>query len=105
MLVFNMESVSNIDSTGAHELNEWITTWRKSGMDISMTSIKGPVRDVLNRWAVLESVGSDHIFLDDNTAYQHLTMPSMKKPWKNIHHTPPNQIQNNVLKVDIQSIS
>jgi SulP family sulfate permease len=68
MLVFNMESVSNIDSTGAHELNEWINTWRKSGMDISMTSIKGPVRDVLNRWALLESVGSDHIFLDDNTA-------------------------------------
>ncbi|WP_113922924.1 SulP family inorganic anion transporter [Cognataquiflexum aquatile] len=68
MLVFNMESVSNIDSTGAHELNEWINTWRKSGMDISMTSIKGPVRDVLNRWALLESVGTDHIFLDDNTA-------------------------------------
>jgi SulP family sulfate permease len=68
MLVFNMESVTNIDSTGAHELNEWINTWRKSGMDISMTSIKGPVRDVLNRWALLESVGSDHIFLDDNTA-------------------------------------
>jgi len=68
MLVFNMESVSNIDSTGAHELNEWINTWRKSGLDISMTSIKGPVRDVLNRWALLESVGSDHIFLDDNTA-------------------------------------
>jgi SulP family sulfate permease len=22
----------------------------------------------LNRWALLESVGSDHIFLDDNTA-------------------------------------
>jgi len=68
MLVFNMESVSNIDSTGAHELNEWINTWRKSGLDISMTSIKGPVRDVLNRWALLESVGSDHIFLNDNTA-------------------------------------
>jgi SulP family sulfate permease len=68
MLVFNMESVTNIDSTGAHELNEWINTWRKSGMDISMTSIKGPVRDVLNRWALLESVGSDHIFLDDSTA-------------------------------------
>jgi len=68
MLVFNMESVSNIDSTGAHELNEWINTWRKSGLDISMTSIKGPVRDALNRWALLESVGSDHIFLDDDTA-------------------------------------
>ncbi|PRY84896.1 SulP family inorganic anion transporter [Mongoliibacter ruber] len=68
MIVFNMESVTNIDSTGAHELNEWILTWRKSGIDICLSSIKGPVRDVLNRWAILECVGSDHIFIDDNYA-------------------------------------
>ncbi|AFL86028.1 high affinity sulfate transporter 1 [Belliella baltica DSM 15883] len=68
MIVFNMESVTNIDSTGAHELNEWINTWRNSGTDICMTSIKGPVRDVLNRWAILESVGADHVFVDDNSA-------------------------------------
>ena len=68
MIVFNMESVTNIDSTGAHELNEWILTWRKSGIDICMSSIKGPVRDVLNRWGILECVGADHVFLDDNSA-------------------------------------
>ncbi|GAB2631379.1 SulP family inorganic anion transporter [Belliella aquatica] len=68
MIVFNMESVTNIDSTGAHELNEWINAWRKSDIDICMTSIKGPVRDVLNRWAILEAVGADHVFVDDNSA-------------------------------------
>ncbi|MFD2036920.1 SulP family inorganic anion transporter [Belliella marina] len=68
MIIFNMESVTNIDSTGAHELDEWINNWRKIGTDICMTSIKGPVRDVLNRWAILECVGADHVFLDDNTA-------------------------------------
>lgn len=68
MIVFNMESVTNIDSTGAHELNEWIGAWRKSDIDICMTSIKGPVRDVLNRWAILEYVGADHVFIDDNSA-------------------------------------
>lgn len=68
MLVFNMESVTNIDSTGAHEINEWIMSWRKSGIDVSMTSIKGPVRDVLSRWSLLEFVGPDHIFIDDNSA-------------------------------------
>lgn len=75
MLVFNMESVTNIDSTGAHELNEWITYWRKTGIDVSMTSIKGPVRDVLSRWSLLEFVGPDHIFIDDISAlsaYDHV---------------------------------
>lgn len=68
MIIFNMESVTNIDSTGAHELHEWMLSWRKSGIDVCLSSIKGPVRDVLNRWALLEKVGTDHIFLDDNTA-------------------------------------
>ncbi|MCH7411100.1 solute carrier family 26 protein [Belliella sp. DSM 111904] len=68
MIIFNMESVTNIDSTGAHELNEWINNWRKIGTDVCMTSIKGPVRDVLNRWAILECIGADHVFLDDVTA-------------------------------------
>ena len=68
MIVLNMESVPNIDSTGAHELHEWILSWRKIGTDVCMTGIKGPVRDVLNRWAILESVGADHVFIDDNTA-------------------------------------
>lgn len=68
MIVFNMESVTNIDSTGAHELNEWILSWRKSGIDVCMSSIKGPVRDVLNRWEILTCIGADHIFIDDNLA-------------------------------------
>jgi sulfate permease, SulP family len=68
MIIINMESVTNIDSTGANEFNEWIMSWRKLGIDVCMSSIKGPVRDVLSRWALLEKVGTDHIFLDDNTA-------------------------------------
>lgn len=68
MIVFNMESVTNIDSTGAHELNEWILTWRKAEIDICLSSIKGPVRDVLQRWGILEGLGADHIFIDDNQA-------------------------------------
>ncbi|SIT11181.1 SulP family inorganic anion transporter [Belliella pelovolcani] len=95
MIVFNMESVTNIDSTGAHELNEWINTWRKAGTDICMTSIKGPVRDVLNRWAILECVGADHVFVDDNSAvaaYEH-TMDT-----KTLEKYTPYAIQSNIKK-------
>ena len=95
MIVFNMESVTNIDSTGAHELNEWINTWRKAGTDICMTSIKGPVRDVLNRWAILECVGADHVFVDDNSAvaaYEH-TMDT-----ETLEKYTPYAIQSNIKK-------
>ena len=68
MIVFNMESVTSIDSTGAHELYEWIVSWRKNNIDICITGTKGPVRDVLNQWNLIECVGADHIFMDDQTA-------------------------------------
>ncbi|WP_194778052.1 SulP family inorganic anion transporter [Pararhodonellum marinum] len=68
MIVFNMESITHIDSSGAHELNEWIQDWRKEGIDVCVSSIKGPVRDILNRWGLMQQVGPDHIFVDDNTA-------------------------------------
>ena len=68
MLVFNMESVTDLDSTGANEISEWIQSWRRSGIDVCLTSIKGPIRDVLSRWSMLDFVGQDHIFIDVNSA-------------------------------------
>jgi SulP family sulfate permease len=71
LIVFNMESVTSIDSTGIHELGEWIKTWRARGIDFSITSAKGPVRDVLDRWGLLEEVGHDHMFIDEQTAMEY----------------------------------
>nr|MBI1230352.1 sulfate permease [Cytophagales bacterium] len=68
MLVFNFESIPSIDSTGAHELHEWIKMWREAGLDVCITAAKGPVRDVLSRWNLIAYVGDDHIFLDDQSA-------------------------------------
>lgn len=68
MLIFNFESIPSIDSTGAHELHEWIKMWREAGLDVCITAAKGPVRDVLSRWNLIAYVGDDHIFLDDQSA-------------------------------------
>ena len=71
-IVFNFESIPSIDSTGAHELQEWINTWREGNIDVCITATKGPVRDVLNRWNLIECVGADHMFLDDQTALEYI---------------------------------
>jgi sulfate permease, SulP family len=71
LIVFNMESITNIDSTGAHELFDWINTWRSNNIDICITGTKGPVRDTLNRWGLIECVGADHMFMDDQTAIEY----------------------------------
>lgn len=68
MIVLNMDSVTNIDSTGAHELFEWIQDWRAAEIDVSISGAKGPVRDKLHSWGLIHSVGADHMFLDDEGA-------------------------------------
>jgi SulP family sulfate permease len=83
MIVFNMESVTQLDSTGAHELHEWFANWRKASLDVCISNVKGPVRDVLDRWGLITELGSDHMFLDDETALayfdQRLDAEEMKK--------------------------
>ncbi|GHB52680.1 SulP family inorganic anion transporter [Mongoliitalea lutea] len=68
LIVMNMESITHIDSTGAHELHEWIAQWKKAGIISAMSNIKGPIRDVLNRWNLLDEVGKENIFIDDYSA-------------------------------------
>jgi SulP family sulfate permease len=68
LIVMNMESVTNLDSTGAHELYDWINDWRAAGYDVCVSGTKGPVRDKFSVWGLIESVGADHMFLDDESA-------------------------------------
>ncbi|EON74799.1 Sulfate permease [Lunatimonas lonarensis] len=71
-VIINLESVPSVDSTGAHELHEWILSWRALGIDVCITATKGPVRDALNRWNLIECVGADHMFIDDQSALEFL---------------------------------
>ncbi|WP_154859491.1 SulP family inorganic anion transporter [Cyclobacterium xiamenense] len=68
MIIFNMESVTSMDSTGAHALHDWIMDWRAGGIDVCITGTKGPIRDVLDKWNLIECVGADHVFIDDHSA-------------------------------------
>ncbi|SHN29540.1 sulfate permease, SulP family [Cyclobacterium lianum] len=68
MIIFNMESITSIDSTGAHALYEWIQTWRSDKIDVCITGTKGPIRDVLDKWKLIECIGADHMFMDDYSA-------------------------------------
>lgn len=71
-VVFNFESIPSIDSTGAHELQEWVLAWRAEKLDVCITATKGPVRDVLSRWDLIECIGADHMFMDDQTALDYI---------------------------------
>src|SRR5690606_28627275 len=56
-LVFNMESVTSLDSTGANALGDWISDWHRQGIDFYITAAKGPIRDVLMQWELIDQIG------------------------------------------------
>lgn len=69
-VILNMESVISLDSTGAQALRDWILEWNSQHIDFYITAAKGPVRDVMVRWNLIEMIGVEHIFMDDHTAVE-----------------------------------
>lgn len=69
-LVLNMESVTSLDSTGANALADWISEWRRQEIDLYITAAKGPIRDVLMQWELIDKIGVEYVFMDDQTAVE-----------------------------------
>lgn len=68
LIVLNFESITSIDSSAAHALEEWIIDWQKAGVRTCITGAKGPVRDTLQVWNITGCVGDKNIFIDDDAA-------------------------------------
>lgn len=71
-VILNFESVISIDSSGAHEIEEWIHNWQKKGIQVAIAGARGPVRDILVKWNMIEKLGEDYIFINMNDAVQYL---------------------------------
>ncbi len=64
-IVFDCQTITSIDSTAAHALIDWITDWHKAGYVVYICGAKGPVRDALERWKIIEKIGLDYCFLSN----------------------------------------
>lgn len=67
-VILNFESIPSVDSSGAHELEDWIKDWNSKGIQVYITGVRGPVRDILFKWHIIHEIGEDHLFADDATA-------------------------------------
>ena len=67
-VILNFESIPSVDSSGAHELEDWIKDWKSKGIHVYITGVRGPVRDILFKWHIIHEIGEDHLFADDATA-------------------------------------
>ncbi len=70
VLVLDAYPVNRIDASAAHALKEILEDLRSRGGDVYFASVKGPVRDVLERAGLVELAGRDHFFLEVHEAVE-----------------------------------
>ncbi|HEX6382844.1 MAG TPA: SulP family inorganic anion transporter, partial [Acidimicrobiia bacterium] len=68
VLVFDMSSVNDIDSSADRALHELADDFEAQGIDLYLASVKGLVRDVMRRSGLYEHLGADRFFLSTDEA-------------------------------------
>jgi SulP family sulfate permease len=67
-LILDASAVSELDGSADHSLREVIDHLEDAGIDIHLTTVRGPVRAVMSRSGLLERVGREHIHPDIEAA-------------------------------------
>ncbi|KAA3610758.1 MAG: solute carrier 26 family protein [Calditrichaeota bacterium] len=70
-VIFDASSVNEIDSSADTGLHDIADTLKKRGIELYLTNVKGPVRDMLKLSGFQEKLGKDHFFLNKKEAVQH----------------------------------
>ncbi len=62
-VILDARGINGMDSSAVHALRELVEDYHKRGIRFLMTSVKGPVRDVLRRSKLRALIGENHFFL------------------------------------------
>lgn len=62
-IILNAESINAIDSTAMHALSDLMDDWRREGLRVLITGVKGPVRDTLVKGHLIEKIGKENFYM------------------------------------------
>lgn len=62
-ILLNFDSINNIDSSAAHMLEELIIDYRRNGIKVYFSGVKGPVRDAFARCHLTDLIGGNNFFM------------------------------------------
>lgn len=62
-VVISTESINNVDSSASQMIEDLVRDYRRRGLDIAFSNVKGPIRDALVKSGLMEVIGHDRIFL------------------------------------------
>lgn len=75
IIIINAESISHLDSSAIHALEEVIEEYHEQGIIILFTGVIGPVRDVMVKSHLMKKIGKQHFFMSVQEAVDYTKKP------------------------------
>ena len=63
LIILNAESINYLDSSAVHAIKDVVEEYRKKGIEIAFSGVKGPVRDAMSRAEILTTSTGRHFFM------------------------------------------
>lgn len=67
-VILNAFPINRIDSTAVHALKDLVEDLQRRGIELFVSGMKGPVRDVLEKVGLVEQIGRERFFLEVHEA-------------------------------------
>lgn len=71
-VVIDGSSINSLDTTAIEQLKSMITTLGNWDIELYVTGLKGPVRDIISKSGLRDFLGDDHFFREPHEAITHL---------------------------------
>lgn len=76
-VILDMESITDIDSSGLHTLEDFIGDINQNHLKLYIAGVRGPVRDLMVKGKLIDLIGKQNLFLNVNSAVVHHDHPEM----------------------------
>ena len=80
-VILDAHTIGDLDSSGLYELDELYRALGRRGVDLYLTGLIGPVRDMLFRGGLMERLGADRQFLSVQDAVTHFRQRGSGRDW------------------------
>ncbi|MFT5820096.1 MAG: SulP family sulfate permease [Crocinitomix sp.] len=71
-VILDASGINGMDSTAVHAIFDLVADYKKHNIRFLMTSVRGPVRDVMRRTKLRSEIGEDNFFLSIEDALKYL---------------------------------
>lgn len=80
-VVIDGHTIHDIDTSGLFALSQFLNTLECRGVDLYLCGMIGPVRDMLFKCGLMESMGAEHFFLSIQDALTHIEEERGERGW------------------------